>query len=235
LHRSDFFRVHHKVTFELPITLNCLLQQILNTSTGESANWIVGDRWPWLNQKFLNSLQEIEESVKFAQQLREAELGNWDGRVAKAQSEVVERLPNVDMSDATFPCHEIPSLDTNFFGRSQQLDVIQTSLSIKTSLSLCTVIISGLAGVGKSALAMVAAHQCKNMLPRQYDAIFWLNAENADVLRESFTKIALRLLLRGASDKSDKDRNFMLVKNWLDKTSMYLLAHTDHLLLFIVC
>jgi AAA ATPase domain len=177
----------------------------------ETGNWIVADRWPSLHQKFLISLQEIEEVVKFVQQLQDAERSSWVGRVAKAQSEVVEQLPDVDLSEAAFPCHEIPALDKSFLGRSDELDSIDKALGKRSLASLRMVIISGLGGVGKSALALTAAHRCKTA--KGYDAIFWLNAENVDVLRESFTRIALRLLLRGASDKSDKDRNFMLVKN----------------------
>jgi hypothetical protein len=195
---------------------NCLLDILLIINVDETGNWIVTDRWPSLHQKLLISLQKIEEAVKFVQQLQDAERSSWVGRVAKAQSEVVEQLPDVDLSEAAFPCHEIPALDKSFLGRSDELDSIDKALGKRSRSSLRMVIISGLGGVGKSALALTAAHRCKTA--KGYDAIFWLNAENVDVLRESFTRIALRLLLRGASDKSDKDRNFMLVKNWLDKT-----------------
>lgn len=171
-----------------------------------------------LNQRFLIALSEIEERVRRVQELHEAERANFESRVSKAQNEVVEQLPDIDVAEASFPCHEIPGLDSNFLGRSDQLKDIKQALEAKTASSLCSVIVSGIAGVGKSALAVAAAHELKN--EQKYEAIFWLNAENSDVLRESFTRIALRLLLKGATDKSDKDRNFMLTKNWLDKTSM---------------
>lgn len=185
---------------------------------------VMADRWPMLHQKFLLSLQEIEEAVKFVQQLQDAESNSWSGRVAKAQSEIVQLLPDIDVAEASFPCYEIADLDANFLGRSKQLDRIDEIVRKEKHSKVQTIVISGFAGVGKSTLALAAAHRIASANPRkgekQYDAIFWLNAENEDVLRESFTNMALRLLLRGATERSDKDRNFMLAKNWLDKTRM---------------
>ncbi|KIX07673.1 uncharacterized protein Z518_02327 [Rhinocladiella mackenziei CBS 650.93] len=139
------------------------------------------------------------------------------GRPAQAQIELLEQMPGVDLSAAGFPCHEIPASDENFLGRSEDLERIDAALNRKQASKLCIVVISGFGGAGKSALALKAAHKYKEA--RKYDAIFWLNAEDPDVLRESYNKMACRLLLQGANGKSDKDVNYMLVKNWLDKTS----------------
>ncbi|KAI0875938.1 P-loop containing nucleoside triphosphate hydrolase protein [Hypoxylon argillaceum] len=89
-------------------------------------------------------------------------------------------------------------------------------MATKSPGSLCTVIISGGAGIGKSSLALEVAHAFRGECC--YDAILWINAENRDVLRESFTKLALRLLLKDALAAADKDFNFMLMKNWMYKT-----------------
>ena len=170
-----------------------------------------------LHQKFLIALQEIEEAVRFVHQLQDAEKNSWAGGASKAQSKVLEKLPDTDLSEAMFPCHELPTFDKSFVGRADQLNETCKALKDRSISPAHTVITSGLGGVGKSALALTAAHRCRT--EGLFDSILWLNAENADVLRESFTRIALRLLLKGATDKSDKERNFMLVKNWLDKTS----------------
>ena len=194
--------------------------------TGKGGDEIVKENWFQVHQNFLKALGQIEEAVNRVQRLQEMELGRNTqrdiGKPAQAQSELLEQLPDVDLSAAGFPCHEFPASDENFLGRSEHLEQIEKALDAKKASTLCIVVISGFGGVGKSALALKAAHKCKEA--KNYDAIFWLNAEDADVLRESYNKMACRLLLQGANEKSDKDANYMLVKNWLDKTSMYLLT-----------
>jgi replication-associated recombination protein RarA len=74
--------------------------------------------------------------------------------------------------------------------------------------SLSTVIIYGGGGVGKSAAALDVAHQFKE--ENCYDAIVWVNAENREVLRESFNKLAVKLILDGATARSDKDTSLRL-------------------------
>jgi DNA polymerase III delta prime subunit len=177
----------------------------------------VAERWHVLHQKFIKALNEIEDAVKYVQLLQESAKTNFALTKPASQPDVVHQLADVDLSMARFPCHEIPHENDTFLGRTTQIDDLKKGLASKQQMTLCTVIISGFAGIGKSSLAVEAAHQLEKA--QSYDSILWLNASNRDRLRESYTKIACRLLLEGANEKSDKDLNYMLVKQWLDKTS----------------
>ncbi len=161
----------------------------------------------------------MDESIKFVQQLQTAGRGgrgSLSDNVPLAQAKMLEQCSADEPSRVEFPCHQIDARNDKFLGRSLEVEQIKQVLATKSPNSLCAVIISGGAGVGKSALALEVAHQLKNV--RRYDAILLVNSENRDVLRESFTKLALRLLLKDAVAGADKDFNFMLMKNWMDKT-----------------
>lgn len=163
-------------------------------------------------------MEQMDESITFLKRLQGSRAGLSDN-VAKAQTKVLEQSTVSDLSEAVFPCHEIARQNKNFVGRSEELRAIYEAMDKKTSSSLCTVIVSGGGGVGKSALALEAAHHFKSR--QRYDAILWVNAENRNVLRESFRKLAVRLMLKGASEGPVKDHNFMVLKNWLGKTCEY--------------
>jgi len=187
------------------------------------ASQFLADRRFILDQKVVIAMEKMEESIKFVQQLQTASRGvreNLSDNVPLAQSKVLERYSTDDTSGVEFPCHQIATRNERFLGRSGELEQIRESLANKLPDALCIVIVSGGAGVGKSALALEVAHQLKN--ERRYDAILWVDAETRDVLRESFTKLALRLLLKDAVAGADKDLNFMLMKNWMDKTGKFL-------------
>lgn len=82
------------------------------------------------------------------------------------------------------------------------------------------VIIHGLGGVGKTQLAIAYAKRHR----AEYSAFFWLNAKDEDSLRQSFTKVARRVLREHPSasrlDSVDMDGNLdevvTAMKGWLD-------------------
>jgi hypothetical protein len=56
------------------------------------------------------------------------------------------------------------------------------------------------------------------MQRRFYDAVFWVQAETAGSLRQSFTDIALALELQGADKNATFDENIVRVLRWLRHT-----------------
>ncbi|KAJ4302826.1 hypothetical protein N0V90_001717 [Kalmusia sp. IMI 367209] len=193
-----------------------LLKRLRSSAQDVQGNTIVAERWHILHQKFIKALNEIEDAVKYVQQLQESAKTNLALANPLSQPDFVKQLEDVDLSSARFPCHEIPHTVQHFLGRSTQIDDIILSLKAKQPHVLCTIIISGFAGMGKSSLVIEAAHQM--VKTQNYESILWVNASSRDLIRESFNKIACRLRLDGSHEKSDKDLNYMLVKQWLDKT-----------------
>lgn len=72
--------------------------------------------------------------------------------------------------------------------------------------------ICGLGGVGKTTLAAEYAFSRQNV----FDAIFWLNADDADILGNSFAHISAKLGLEEGSS-SDIAASHSIVMNWLSK------------------
>jgi hypothetical protein len=81
--------------------------------------------------------------------------------------------------------------------------------------------ICGIGSVGKTELALEYAKQHS----LEYDAIFWIGAEEAESLLQGFTKIALELGLPDAKIGSDPSLNLLaLVHHWFRVTGVYVFS-----------
>ncbi|WP_410791230.1 BTAD domain-containing putative transcriptional regulator [Kribbella sp. C-35] len=60
---------------------------------------------------------------------------------------------------------QAPSAPPDFVGRAEELETIRTALSGSSGVSSRAVLINGIAGVGKTALALTAAHQLREQYP----------------------------------------------------------------------
>lgn len=83
--------------------------------------------------------------------------------------------------------------------------------------SLRSLALYGMGGVGKSHVAMKYLE--KKQVAKDFDAIFWINAENPISIQQSFTDIALRLKLPDTGPATHNE-NRMIVKGWLQQTGM---------------
>lgn len=99
--------------------------------------------------------------------------------------------------------------------KSRRLYEQRRPRSILRSLAL-----AGLAGVGKSSVALRYAET--RLRKDELDAMFWVHIEKLVTIRQSFTDIAMRFKLPDARPK-DHDENPALVLNWLQHTRKPLL------------
>jgi hypothetical protein len=103
---------------------------------------------------------------------------------------------------------QVPPPNEHFYSRSNLLLDLDKCLS--SSGAMC--IVHGVGGVGKTLAAVQYSHIHKD----QYDAVFWLHADTAPGLTDSYLKMALAL---GVAD-SPEDHHFIMAKgrNWLQET-----------------
>jgi hypothetical protein len=96
-----------------------------------------------------------------------------------------------------------------------------------------TVVLHGLGGIGKTQLAIAYA----KLHRADYSAIFWLNIKDEDSLKQSFARIARRILrehpasrLDAVEDDSKLDEVVEAVKRWLDhpKNTRWLVVYDNY-------
>lgn len=137
---------------------------------------------------------------------------------ATTQTPAAQRRPNL-------PLFLLPrDQERNFHGRDYALNAIQEELchhgspvNIKSETKPCRFplcfAIYGPGGMGKTQVAARFA----SLHREHFDAVIWVNAENADKMFQSFNDIAIRLGLVDEHSMDAKDQVFTrdVVKSWL--------------------
>ncbi len=114
----------------------------------------------------------------------------------------------------TFRIRSLPLRNQLFTGREGQLELIGQLLKENSSVALI-----GLAGIGKTQLALEYAH-CS--YPDVYRAVFWVDAADSTMLLASYDNIARKLGLL-EQDERDQDLRIRAVKGWLEDHTNWLL------------
>ncbi|KAH8652837.1 hypothetical protein BGZ61DRAFT_511124 [Ilyonectria robusta] len=108
---------------------------------------------------------------------------------------------------------------TRFVAREEELGRIQDIL--KGAVGRRTAVLHGLGGIGKTQLAIAYFKRHRE----DYSTAIWLNARDETALKQSFARIAERILrydpsmtyVSGAVESRDADRIVEAVKRWLDE------------------
>lgn len=118
---------------------------------------------------------------------------------------------------AQLPCFVLPLTRTaRFFDRDDVIEKVEKHFQDSDSnSSLRSLALYGMGGVGKSHVAMKYLEN--KQTAKEFDAIFWINAENPVSIEQSFTDIALRLKLHDTRPATH-DENRMILKGWLQQT-----------------
>ncbi|KAH7124707.1 hypothetical protein EDB81DRAFT_860917 [Dactylonectria macrodidyma] len=108
---------------------------------------------------------------------------------------------------------------TRFVAREEELSRIQDIL--KGTIGRRTAILHGLGGIGKTQLAIAYFKRHRT----DYSTAIWLNARDETILKQSFARIAERIMrhdpsmtyVSSAVESRDADRIVGAVKRWLDE------------------
>jgi hypothetical protein len=100
---------------------------------------------------------------------------------------------------------EIPPREPNFTGRIKELEALNRNLDTQPSPHVQ--VISGMGGIGKTALATEYIHRNID----RYDIVWWIRAEHHDRVREALVSLARRLEPRLASADGSRDRTIAAV------------------------
>lgn len=172
--------------------------------------------WPALQTKSVAAISEIDEAVKHLHNIAAFTKLAADRQSSyMLQRNAVASGGYIDSGD--FPCIDVPfGQNEHFYGREDVLKKIHGHLDWRGSEGLRTFTIYGRRGVGKTQVALEYAYRN----PSKFDAIFWIQCETSASLRQSFTNMALKLDLRGATESGHHEENLFLVHDWLKKTGM---------------
>ncbi|KAF2124980.1 TPR-like protein [Dothidotthia symphoricarpi CBS 119687] len=147
-------------------------------------------------------------------------------------SQVAEPTPEPSLAkrDPQLPCFSVPvARNLEFFGRTDVLDKLEEALCppenqssanlpatvVSEPRDLRTFAICGSGGVGKTQTATQFVHKYKD----DFDAIFWLHAEEPAMLEGEFAHIAVQLNLvpEASQEANNLEIARGLVKGWLAK------------------
>lgn len=164
---------------------------------------------------------EVSEGSRTQAEAREAAVKQFLGSQADSTSkegaqglaEVIESLDGpavLRSSTAQFPVMTIKHPpNESFYGREEAILKIHKKLDIPGDIC----VIYGVGGVGKTLTTVEYAYRYKD----SYDCVFWLQADTAPGLAESYGDIALTLGLVHGSE--DQGRIVDLARDWMENTS----------------
>ena len=164
---------------------------------------------------------EAQEGSKTQAEAREAAVKHFLGSQPHSTSmestqglaDIIESLDGPGVlrtSTAQFPVMTIKHPpNESFYGREKVILEIHEKLEIPGDIC----VIHGVGGVGKTLTTVEYAYRYKDA----YDCVFWLQADTAPGLAESYGDIALTLgLIHGSEDQG---RIVDLARDWMENTS----------------
>lgn len=133
---------------------------------------------------------------------------------------LVEHIPTNPSKSVNLPCYIIPYLQNlNFFGRDRELKLCRSVLNdpATTTSSRC-LSLHGIAGVGKTSIALSLAYEAK----AHKTIVIWFTADSKEKLDKTYSRVAHELGLHEDNASTDQDRD--AVRVWLENTGMLFMA-----------
>lgn len=120
-------------------------------------------------------------------------------------------------SNPQVPCIMIGSLQRNkmFYGREEILEQLDRGLLPNPDQGEKhhprPVILHGMGGIGKSEIALEFVYSCQT----QFDAVFWIRADNSASLEADFAQIAIQLGINDHKGSDNQVLNRKIALSWL--------------------
>ncbi|KAF2732464.1 kinesin light chain 1 [Polyplosphaeria fusca] len=107
----------------------------------------------------------------------------------RLREEIEKELKGANRDDfsVAFSLSDVSDIE-HFVAREEELEEMRKALSSDGSRQ--TVVLHGLGGIGKTQLTVAYAKRHRN----SYSAIFWLNVNDEDLVKQSFAKMARQIL-----------------------------------------
>jgi len=128
---------------------------------------------------------------------RQALLGIFDGVAPAGRRPAGRHTPRFPAGQP--PVWEVPQRNTTFTGRSDLLEGLRDRLSADAT-SVMPQALHGLGGVGKTQIALEYAHR----FAVDYDIVWWMSAEQPELVRSSLAELSERLDLPTGGDLSEQ-------------------------------
>ncbi|KFY18119.1 hypothetical protein V492_00130 [Pseudogymnoascus sp. VKM F-4246] len=172
--------------------------------------------WTELTEKFTTAVDDIKDTLDRIDRVAAMYQRQYQGDMASWFS-YLSLSPRAFRDTAQLPCFVLPPIRTaRFFDRDDVIEKVEKHFQDgESTSSLRSLALYGMGGVGKSHVAM--KYLDKKLAIKNFEAIFWINAENPVSIQQSFTDIALKLKLPDTGPASH-DENRMILKGWLQQT-----------------
>ena len=133
---------------------------------------------------------------------------------------LVEHIPTNSSKSVNLPCYIIPYLQNpNFFGRDRELKLCRSVLNDPAATTSSRYFaLHGIAGVGKTSIALSLAYEAKLHKP----IVIWFTADSKEKIDKIYSRVAHELGLHEDNASTEQDRD--AVKFWLENTGTLFVA-----------
>lgn len=131
--------------------------------------------------------------------------------------EAMQLMKEVRVQDVILPCYYVPfGADEQFYGREDIIRKLEQALNpVEDDHQIRSFVLHGMGGVGKTKIALNYVQSAR----ANFDAIFWISADNPIKLTQSFIAVSSQIGLTPADDDAqDTILAVSKIRQWLVET-----------------
>ena len=173
--------------------------------------------WNTIRSSFAAIIQEISTKVNHLKELVEAKNAKESHSLLLAQLGQMRIAAPNQQAEVVLPCLTLPfQRNPLFYARKEILEQVSRTLQKPDqTLSIRSVALWGLGGVGKSQIALEFAHQ---QFAAGCQIVLWIPSETESEVASAYNKAANQLQVPGVLPTNTPDQNRYLVNQFLQST-----------------